>query len=309
MARRSALLALLLLAPSLAAAQATPGSGAITVVESADPTEVNPPYINIAECNGTTTDTLTYYWNVSTSFTSGGTYELWIADKPSSSTACPADTTSTVTVNRQAIVTGLSATSASQSHADTATVQTRLSQIKGTLSSFCDGTATEVYLCVNYTPSGGTKVINAASGTLKIDLGVPPTPSGVGVVPGDTALHVSWAAGSGGTGTATGYRVFWGLHNGDLSSSHELTGVGTLSYDIGGLQNGTEYDVQVVALTAGKNEGTRSDRASGVPVVVNDFWRQYKNAGGHEEGGCTSGAAGLAAILVMLPLALRRRRS
>src|SRR3990172_6394214 len=90
MARRSALLALLLLAPSLAAAQATPGSGAITVVESADPTEVNPPYINIAECNGTTTDTLTYYWNVSTSFTSGGTYELWIADKPSSSTACPA---------------------------------------------------------------------------------------------------------------------------------------------------------------------------------------------------------------------------
>lgn len=295
MARRSALLALLLLAPSLAAAQATPGAGAITVVHSADPNQ-SPPVINIAQCNGTT-DTLTYYWNPSIT---GASYDIWIADQPSStSSTCPPTSSSTVTVHPKQIATVQAGT---PSHTDDQTVQTRLSQIEVS----CTGTVTTVYLCMNV--AGQTDQI-AATGSLKLDLGVPSTPTSVGVVPGDTVLHVSWAAGSGGTGTTTGYRIFWGPHNGDLSSTHDLTGSGTTSYDIGGLTNGSEYDVQVSALSAGKNESTRSAIVSESPVVVNDFWRQYKNAGGHEEGGCTSGAAGLAAILVMLPLALRRRRS
>jgi hypothetical protein len=297
-----AALAALLLAPSLVAAQTNPAAGAITFVESADSNE-NPPFINIVECNGTTADTLTFYWNVS-SFAGGGTYDIWIADVISSTTACPAATSSTQTVHSQPIVTGLAATTATQNYVDTATIQTRLTQV----SVSCTAAVTQAFLCVNYNPpSAAAQVVNAASGSIKIDLGVPPTPAGVSVTPGDTVLHVKWTAGSGGTGTTTGYRVFWGPHNGTLGSSHDLTGSGTLSYDIPGLQDGTEYDVQVAALSQGKNEGTHSDIVSAIPVLVNDFWRLYKQDGGHEQGGCATGAGGLLALLALLPFAWRRR--
>jgi Synergist-CTERM protein sorting domain-containing protein len=297
MARRSALFAVLLLAPSFAVAQATPGAGAITVTESADPSEVNPPYINIAECNGTTADTLTYYWNPSLP---GASYDIWIADQPTStSSTCPPTSSSTVTVQSRKIDTVQSGTT---NKTDDQTVQTRLSQ----LSVSCTGNVTTVYLCMNV---GGQTDQIAATGSLKLDLGVPSTPTSVNVVPGDTVLHVSWAAGSGGTGTTTGYRVFWGPHNGELSSSHDLTGSGTTSYDIGGLANNTDYDVQVSALSVGKNESDRSEIVPGTPIPVLDFWRLYKSDGGQEQGGCAGGAAGLVALLALLPLALRRRRS
>jgi Synergist-CTERM protein sorting domain-containing protein len=182
-------------------------------------------------------------------------------------------------------------------------VQTRLSQI----SVSCTGTVTTVYFCMNV---GGQTDQIAATGSLALDLGVPPTPTGVVLVAGDTVLHVSWTAGtSGGTGTTTGYRVYWGPHNGSVSQSHDLTGSGTTTYDIGGLTNNSEYDVQVTALSGGKNESDRSGIVSGTPVPVLDFWRLYKTDGGHEEGGCAGGAAGLGALLALLPLALRRRRS
>jgi hypothetical protein len=295
MARRSALLAVLLLPPSLAAAQATPGAGGITVVESADPTEVNPPYVNIAECDGTTEDTLTYYFSPSVS---GASYDLWIADQPSStSSTCPPTSSSSVTVHSRQIATVQAGTT---NKADDQTVQTRLSQI----GVSCTGTVTTVYLCMN--AAGQTNQI-AATGSLKLDLGKPSAPTSVSVVPGDTVLHASWAAGSGGTGTTTGYRVFWGPSGGSLSSSHDLTGSGTTTYDIGGLTNNTSYDVQVSALSAGKNESDRSAIASGTPIPVLDFWRLYQSEGGHEEGGCAGGAAGLLAVLALVPLAFRRR--
>ncbi len=302
MAQRLAALAALLVAPLLARAQATPAAGSVTVVESADSTE-NPPYINIFECNGTTADTLTYYWNVS-SFAGGGTYDLWIADQPSTSTTCPAQTSTTLTVHSQQIITGLSATAASQNYKDTATAGQRLAQI----SVSCTGSNPLYYLCVNYNPPSGSQVVNAASGSPKIDLGVPPTPQNLSLAPGDSVLHASWDVGTGGTGTTNGYRVRWGLHGETLASSHDLTGVGTTSYDIGGLQDGTEYDVQVTGLSPGSNESPGSAIVPGTPVFVNDFWRLYKQDGGREQGGCAAGAGGLLALLALVPLAWRGRR-
>ena len=302
MSQRLAAVAALLLAPSMALAQSTPAAGSVTIVESADPNE-NPPFINIAECDSTTADTLTYHWQVS-SFAGGGTYELWIADQPSTSTTCPAQTSTTLTVHSQQIVRDLAATAASESFKDTATAGQRLAQI----GVSCTGTATLFYLCVNFTPASGTQVVNAASGSPKIDLGLPPTPGNVSLTPGDSVLHVSWAAGSGGTGTTDGYRVHWGPHNGTLSNPHDLTGSGTTSFDIGGLQNDTEYDVQVSALSPGKNESPASTIASGSPVFVNDFWRLYRQAGGREQGGCAAGAGGLLALFALVPLAWRWRR-
>jgi Synergist-CTERM protein sorting domain-containing protein len=304
MAQRLALLALLL-APTLAAAQANPAAGVISIVESTDSSQSS-PIVNIAECKGDVTDILTYHWNVA-NFAGGGTYDIWLADRISTSTDCPAVTSSTVTVNSTSIATGLAATAAQQRHVDGSAVQARLSAI----GVDCIKSVTEVYLCVNYNPPSGNRVVNAASGRIRIDLGVPPTPASVSVGPGDTVLHVSWAEGTGGTGTTgatDGYRVFWGPRGGDLTLTHDLTGAGTRSYDIGRLQNGTEYDVQVAALTEGKNPSTPSDRVLGIPVFVNDFWRLYREDGGREQGGCAAGAGGVLTLLALVPLALRRRR-
>ncbi len=304
MSQRLAAVAALLLAPSMALAQATPAAGSVTIVESADSTE-NPPYINIAECDATA-DTLTYYWQVSSFL--GGTYDLYIADQPATTDSCPAQTSSTLTVHSAPIVTGLSATAATQNYKDTATISQRLKQLTDAGAALsCTGTATQFYLCVKYTPGSGTTTVGA-TGTPKIDLGTPPVPANVSLGAGDTVLHVSWAAGSGGTGTTDGYRVKWGPHNGTLDGSHDLTGSGTTGFDIDGLQNGTEYDVQVLALSPGKNPSAATDIASGTPVIVNDFWRLYRNDGGREQGGCAAGAGGLLALLALVPLALRRHR-
>ncbi|OFX22427.1 MAG: hypothetical protein A2V77_22970 [Anaeromyxobacter sp. RBG_16_69_14] len=306
MVQRLAAVAALLLVPSMAFAQATPAAGSVTIVESADSTE-NPPYINIAECSGATADTLTYYWQVS-SFLGGGTYELWIADQPPTSTTtsdagrCPAQSSSTLTVNSEQIAS-VSATAASQSRKDTTTVAQRLAQI----NVACDAGITQVYLCVNYTPTGGAQVMNAASGTVTLDFKVPPTPVNVVLGAGDSVLHVSWDAGTEGTGTTEGYRVRWGL-TGTLTGSHDLTGSGTTEYDIGGLQNDTAYDVQVLALSPGKNESTPSATVTERPIFVNDFWRLYRQEGGQEQGGCAAGAGGLLALLALVPLAWRRHR-
>jgi Synergist-CTERM protein sorting domain-containing protein len=309
MVQRLAAIAALLLAPTMTFAQATPAVGSVTIVESADPTE-NPPYINIKECDATTADTLTYYWQVS-SFV-GGTYDLYIADQPSTSETCPAQSSTTLTVHSAAIVTGLSATAASQNYKDTATISQRLKQLvdAGATSLSCTGTSTtgEFYLCVNYTPTGGTKVVNAASGSPKLDLGKPPTPADVVLGAGDSVLHVSWKAGSGGTGTTDGYRVRWGPHNGALDGSHDLTDSGTTSFDIGGLQNDAEYDVQVLALSPGNNESDPTASAIGKPIFVNDFWRLYRKDGGREQGGCAAGGGGILALLALVPLAWRRHR-
>jgi hypothetical protein len=76
-----------------------------------------------------------------------------------------------------------------------------------------------------------------------------------------------------------------------------------------GLVIGTQYDVVVIAISEGGNESDKSPVATGTPVVVNDFWRLYRNAGGGEEGGCSTTGGVSLALLAFAPFALRRRRS
>jgi hypothetical protein len=302
MARRLsiALLATLLGAPLLARAQTNPASGQVTIVESADANE-NPPIINIAECNGDTADTLTYYFNVP----AGTTYGLFLANVQGSSEACPAVTSTTQTVNSVTIVPNGTTIPAVQNVVDDSTIGQRLQLPVGSggLGLTCEGSGvTTVYLCLNTNTT-----TFAASGSITLDLARPATPAGVTLRAGDTQLHVSWSRGSGGASSTSGYRVRWGVSGGALSSSHDLDGESTTSYDIPNLANGTAYDVQVAALSRGKNESPFSDVQSDTPVEIDDFWRLYRNDGGREQGGCATGAGGLAAAVALLALAARRR--
>ena len=106
-----------------------------------------------------------------------------------------------------------------------------------------------------------------------VRLGPPPPPvtdlaqvMGVGVVPGNAQLVVTWTAVS----TATGYTVQWmsggqGYTTGDRQAT--VTTGSTTRYTIPSLTNGTEYTVRVIATRTGANDGPPSDEMTGTPRV------------------------------------------
>ena len=90
---------------------------------------------------------------------------------------------------------------------------------------------------------------------------------GVGVVPGNAQLVVTWTA----VDTATGYTVQWmsggqGYNTGDRQAT--VTSGTTTSHTITGLANGTEYTVQVSATRTGANDGPPSSEVMGTPFTT-----------------------------------------
>ena len=99
----------------------------------------------------------------------------------------------------------------------------------------------------------------------------PPPPDleqvmGVGVVPGNAQLVVTWTA----VDNATGYTVQWksgGQGYNTTNRQATVTSGSTTSHTITGLANGTEYTVQVSATRTGSNDGPPSDEMTGTPTV------------------------------------------
>ena len=139
-----------------------------------------------------------------------------------------------------------------------------------------------------------------------------------GVTPGDSQLSVSVAAGTAtATETATRsvtYRVTCTPSaGGGAPSTGGPSNVGSVI--CAGLTNSTPYTVTAQASSQAGNSSAVSDvtgpNASTTPLPFLDFWQVYKDQGGVEQGGCSTGSAGaLAPALVLLGLlAVRRRRS
>ena len=89
---------------------------------------------------------------------------------------------------------------------------------------------------------------------------------GVGVVPGNAQLVVTWTA----VDNATGYTVQWtsgsqGYNTGDRQAT--VTSGSTTSHTITGLANGTPYTVRVSATRTGANDGPPSDEMTGTPTA------------------------------------------
>ena len=89
---------------------------------------------------------------------------------------------------------------------------------------------------------------------------------GVGVVPGNAQLVVTWTA----VDNATGYTVQWtssgqGYNIGDRQAT--VTTGSTTRYTIPSLTNGTEYTVRVIATRTGADDGPPSDEMTGTPRV------------------------------------------
>ena len=108
-------------------------------------------------------------------------------------------------------------------------------------------------------------------------LGPPPPPPppvtdlaqvlGVGVVPGNAQLVVTWTE----VDNATGYTVQWmssgqGYNTGDRQAP--VTSGSTTSYTIPGLTNGTEYTGRVIATRTGADDGPPSAEVTGTPFTT-----------------------------------------
>ncbi len=284
MARRIAALSLLL-AARVALAQATSTTG-LTITETNDQDQ----RINIAECNGTEADNLIFNWTY-TGWSFAGTYTLTISDQ----SGCPTSSHTQVYSN----IDGSASTGAYPTTGQPAVV---VSQLLANLGIGCSGSATALYICVDYLPGGVAPIPSAVTGTVPLDFTKPPAPVVNTPTPGDSALNVSWSAGSG----SSSYDVV-ATSQANPAEQHTTTVTGTTSARVGGLTNGVPYSVVVYAFSAGGNQSDASNTVTGTPVQVEDFWRLYRAAGGRE-GGCATGGAGLGSLLVLVPLALRRRR-
>lgn len=83
------------------------------------------------------------------------------------------------------------------------------------------------------------------------------------------------------------------------------------SFSITGLTNAVEYLVRAQSIDEVSNPSGYNDPQSATPQASNGFWGEYKDAGGHELGGCsvadTAVPTVFGALGILVALARRRR--
>jgi MYXO-CTERM domain-containing protein len=299
---RRALVLAALAAPALALAQ-VPAAGPGAVIEINNFTTRDPDgatsYVNRAHCAGE--DTMNVEWNVSPASGSGGTYQLFATNTEPTNGRCPTELNEQENVFTGSILTGGTVVARGPSE--------RAEVVGSTVAQAarrpCDasGEGQVIWICAHWSESSTA----AAFGRFEIQVGFPNPPTGVSAGPGDTRLQVSWTASTGGAVLADRYVARATAVGGtETIESDETTGTSTT---ISGLQNGTQYEVRVFALSIGGNESEESDPALGTPVPVDDFFDVYRrDPGAREEGGCGTGGAGPLGLVAVGLVALLRRR-
>lgn len=309
---RRRLLAAVLVAPALAAAQTTIGSGAIQFTDGTTDT-LHGGYINLLECQGNVTSgpfvNLSWNTKLNSGVTGPGTfkYNVYASNKESTAPNC---ITGPVGTDTRAAAVGVTLTGEAQ----TVNLKSFPTSAFVTAAGYdCSVTAdTTLFVCVQaYDGTPGTtntSPIGYAKGTLTLSTSKPASPSGVTAVPADDgALKVSWAAPSGDP-QAYDYRLI-AAGAGD-TSNHQTIVTGT-STTVTGLINGVPYTFSVWARSPAGNESDTPGTGTGTPVPVANFWDVYHGTyGGREQGGCSAGSAGPVALLGVAALlaALRRRK-
>jgi uncharacterized protein (TIGR03382 family) len=148
----------------------------------------------------------------------------------------------------------------------------------------------------------------------------PPTrPVNLVITPGDQHLRADWSAGDtgekldtydvhvlladgGGVGAKPSAHVSSASTNADVTATDDGTQ----------LQDGVPYNVSVVANDLYGNVSPPSGTVKGIPILVLDFYNEYRSEGGSATGGggCSStGAAAWIAALALIAGLLARRRS
>jgi uncharacterized protein (TIGR03382 family) len=307
MLRRATLLLCLLPGAALAQTTVTPGTTVATVTS-----QTLPDLANQADCaNASLTSTWAISANVTPVVTAG---DKWRLAAVSQTTGCSTNGGST---GAPSGILDVVATGVTQSV--TGVLVANIASAAGVTS--CAGPADlTVNLCVYYLPGGSTANWQLASSDIKFkfQLAIPPPPVVSSSTPGDGQLTVNVAAGT----TTTAYAAVDGITY-TITCTPSTTGstgtggpsnVGAIT--CGGLTNSVPYTVTATAFSQAGNAGPASTppfgpSASTTPLPFLNFWEIYKQDGGVETGGCSTGGAGaLAPALALLGLlAFRRRRS
>jgi uncharacterized protein (TIGR03382 family) len=140
----------------------------------------------------------------------------------------------------------------------------------------------------------------------------PPVPPGMNLLPQDAKIQVQLNAEG---ETLSRFEVQYaeappGDAGPDWRQGPSLEATKT-SVAITGLTNGVEYLVQARSVDVVDNVSAFNTPLSATPQSSNGFWGEYKDAGGHDTGGCSSAGAAFPSVLgalgVLVAL-LRRRR-
>jgi hypothetical protein len=262
---------------------------------------VDDTLISIAECLDRSTQAVTLSsWDLSGS--SGSTIEIYGSD----TSGCATGDSS---VSTAVLVSDLSSSRTSYPTSGEAdvTLADVLSAAGKTVSD-CEGTDFRVYVCVKLLDSAGSVVATASAG-IKLQLERAPAPVGVSTAVGERALWVSWSAGDATTAAPAASATYQAFASagGETYTSSETSGT---TIRLGGLENGTTYDVWVVAYSAAGNASAKSELTVGTPQHVSDFYELYTASGGSTSGGCAQGgAAGLLSLAGVLGVLRRRARA
>jgi hypothetical protein len=267
-------------------------------------------YVGIASCDPANGETLTLGFTptgTNLNLSSGGTYFVYTSNTaPTSSgtnglTLCPTGNSGTT---KAALVTTVAAGTTTPASI-VVSVPTVLSGAGVTCSQTTDQ---DVYVCVHFIASGASDPTGAANGTVHFSVQKPASPVIVGIQPADGALVVSWEDGSGGA-AASEYTIHADAATAGEAPSRTSSNITAHSGRISGLVNGVTYDVTIVAFSQAGNASDPSAAEKGTPLAVQDFWTRYKDAGGRDAGGCSSGPGGAAALLLALAALARLRRT
>jgi hypothetical protein len=320
-AMKRVLLVAALVLPQVALA-VTPASGQLL-----DTTNYNATYavsyINAAQCAGT--DSLHLEWDIAAlsgaAFAAGDVYHLYASNTAptagtSGGTFCAEQDNQTSGVYAGLVGSTAATTPLASLDVTGAGAWEAASADTTTCTSANEGAT--VYVCAHWYDAATTKK-GSASGTFKVQVAAPPAPTGLTApVPGNSSLMVSWTANPS-TPTLTDHYVAEAFVAGTAPAAGTVPPFATspvatattngTSATIGGLDNNTTYDVIVVAYSVGGNPSGASAAVQGQPVPTAGFWTVYKAAGGVEEGGCSTGAAGALSMLGAASLiAIRRRK-
>lgn len=327
--RRALLLATLLAVPALGAAQ-TPAAGAITFTNTdADPAADS---INAVECSsGAARVKISWAPSASIPAATGISYQLYASNVVSTTGITNTTTDCLVNSNPSTNIRVVKVGDPIENPSTLIDLEFSTTTIAGALSDApCAlGGKTPIYLCVQG-QVGGTNFATSR-GTMTLALTKPDTRPVLStpIAPGNNALTPRWSGVNGATNTVW-YRVqaVSVLDPANLPSAAVFEPNGAYSaFDprdtarhfssyvtgtearLAGLQNGVTYAVAVTGFTAEYNPGDPSNVGSGAPQVVTDFWQTYRDSGGRETGGCSSGLAGpIGLALLAGALALVRRR-
>jgi hypothetical protein len=251
--------------------------------------------INIQECLGNASSSLSLSWTIDALPVASTVYRTFVTKG-----AC-SDSTGLIQVGSDAATNQLATGTQSGISVRNDIISPLLTS---SISCAPASSTTALNLCVK-TFLGSADQSQTATTSLVLDTRVPAAPVNLAVDSGDTALAVRWTQGTNGAVTADSYTAT--ATDGTNTFTCDSTVGSTTSCKITGLQNNVTYTVSVVARSAARNVSATSTTVTGTPIPVDDFWRTYRKAGGREEGGCGHPGAGLLGLLGLLPLALRRR--